>query len=310
MKRKESQQFSQLNSEIFGSRGTVKPIEENNFEGKDSEREKEQYALFAFQFDERFTKIDACCTFLLGAVIVILLSNIHSHFKPRVEASLLHAFPLKEITSIQNYKPLKVINPIPDEPKVRLERLPMSKSLVTNMDEPNRLAVNTRIYKKTLFTKTDLERTNTVTLRQPKAQKAVKPIIKNTPEQPVTMPTTPAVATWAQTKQKAMAEGKPSFILFGASYCMPCKMMRDVMTKHHNVEAYIGQHYLYKYIDIQSLEGRWTTSKYNIQTLPTLVIFDKNGYQVAKYEEALSSNALLDVLQTYDDRPNLEESAR
>ena len=49
--------------------------------------------------------------------------------------------------------------------------------------------------------------------------------------------------------------------------------------------------------------------EYNIQSLPTMLVFDKNGVQVARFEEALSSQRLLSALQNHQSYPATVASA-
>lgn len=115
-----------------------------------------------------------------------------------------------------------------------------------------------------------------------------KPRLKTEAEQYLT--------TVDKTKNEAVQEGKASFVLFGASWCAPCRMMKDVLRTNEPIRNHIANNFLYDHIDIESGEGRLLKLEYNVSVVPTFILFDANGIQVAKYEGAMNSHRIKEVL--------------
>jgi thioredoxin 1 len=77
---------------------------------------------------------------------------------------------------------------------------------------------------------------------------------------------------------KALTDGKPLLVDFGANSCVPCRQMRPVLKeveKEYSGKAKILVIDVYKY---QSL-----AREYKVQVLPTLVFFDSKGKEVFRH---------------------------
>ncbi len=95
---------------------------------------------------------------------------------------------------------------------------------------------------------------------------------------------------------KARKSGKPSFVSFGSDTCIPCQQMipaREAVRKIYEEKANI----VYVHVD----KDQFLASRYGVQSIPTLVFFDKAGAERNRHvgimtqqqiEEQL--NALLD----------------
>ena len=78
-------------------------------------------------------------------------------------------------------------------------------------------------------------------------------------------------------KREAVRLKQPYILLFGASWCAPCKTLRKEVLNNDVVAAFTNSHYLVKYIDLESFEGLEVNNEEKIHQLPTMRFFDKSG---------------------------------
>lgn len=252
--------------------------------------------------NERFNKMDLIRVFLLGFMITILLTNIIQLTGVNVSARLTDK-PVKTIPESKKVqlplaalelKFINVINPIPD------------KSFI--LKTTNRADRVTLEYKKEI---TEVSNNNTTKkIKPPSKVKIVSPpavlnTIKTTVKkkksvvitQPKIISKKEPTSSWSLLQKKAIANRKRSFLIFGASWCTPCKMMNTSIRQNQNLQDYITANQVYKYIDIESSEGKLLHLQHQVYTLPTIVFFDENGKVVRREEGAISSDKLLNILQ-------------
>jgi len=109
------------------------------------------------------------------------------------------------------------------------------------------------------------------------------------------------------TKKQALAENKLFFIKFGAKWCLPCKVMEQTTFKDETLKAYIADHYIPLNVDVDDFDGYNLKQLYQVNTLPSFLIFSADGTLLARFEESLSANALLNHLEVYNLEVNGEE---
>ena len=330
MTTKNPQPSTELETAFFQLRETApnlknKKSKENHLFARPAQR------LFSYFDNERLTLKDAFCFFMLGFVSLLLITNIHTDLSAKKQANLLGVRTEMAVSPPQ----IKVINPIPLELRNPIslvhiasndcqaienqEEIPAKKNTDIVKKENKKQDVIAVAPQKVVEPKKAIQKPNRKIQKPRKKSNLLvqaKPAPIKKAEKRKTPPpikkkryvsnkkNTKVVSTWQQTQNKAIQEGKSSFILFGASYCMPCKMMKDVLQKHQNVKSYLDDNYRYEYVDIQSGVGALMRLEYNVESLPTMLVFDKNGQQVARYEEALSSQRLLSVLESYQSYPS------
>lgn len=92
--------------------------------------------------------------------------------------------------------------------------------------------------------------------------------------------------------KKALTEGKPFLVDFGANSCIPCRQMRPIL-KEIDAE-YSGRTRIlvidvYKYPDL--------AKEYKVQLIPTLVFFDGKGKESFRHVGVLEKNAIVAKLK-------------
>lgn len=103
----------------------------------------------------------------------------------------------------------------------------------------------------------------------------------------------------AQAKNKAQSDGKLYFAYFYTDWCLPCKWMEDNTFKDAEVVQFVQQNYLAVKLNIDDKEGQNMREQYNVEFLPTIIIFNQSGDILDKFEESLAAGKLLDALKRH-----------
>ena len=86
--------------------------------------------------------------------------------------------------------------------------------------------------------------------------------------------------------------GKVNVVDFGATTCIPCKMMEPILDQLK--QEYRGRVEVI-FIDV-SVQGELARS-YSIRLIPTQVFFDKNGIEVGRHEGFMDREQIVRALQ-------------
>jgi len=110
-------------------------------------------------------------------------------------------------------------------------------------------------------------------------------------------------------KKLAGLEGKLAFVEFHASWCGPCKWMNQTTFKHPEVVGELNENYVAIKVDIDDFDGFAWKKQYNVETLPTMLIFNSRGQLVDRIEETLSPSKMVEILKMHNSEPNKEVMA-
>ena len=99
---------------------------------------------------------------------------------------------------------------------------------------------------------------------------------------------------------RAAGEGKLIFLEFWANYCTPCKVMEEYTYTNPSVIERMNGNYVPVKVNIQSFDGFDLKNQYKVTVLPTIIILDSKGRQVARYEESMSASQLTAVLDKHN----------
>lgn len=105
-------------------------------------------------------------------------------------------------------------------------------------------------------------------------------------------------------KQRASAEGKLVFVDFYARWCTPCKWMDQTTFKDKNVVKLLNDNFIAVKMNIDETEGFEMKKQYEVQYLPTILIFNSNGQVVERIEETLTSSDLIQLLHRHNSVDN------
>lgn len=105
-------------------------------------------------------------------------------------------------------------------------------------------------------------------------------------------------------KLRASAEGKLVFVDFYARWCTPCKWMDQTTFKDKNVVDLLNENFIAVKMNIDEAEGFEMKNRYEVQYLPTILIFNSNGQVVDRIEETLTSADLIQLLHRHNSIDN------
>jgi len=96
-------------------------------------------------------------------------------------------------------------------------------------------------------------------------------------------------------RKSAIELNRPYFIFFRQDQCAPCeKVLQGFATP--SIESIIRQSYVGVQVDINDFDGHTLKKYYNVEYLPTLIIFSSKGEVLQRYNQALSPTQLQNAL--------------
>ncbi len=92
--------------------------------------------------------------------------------------------------------------------------------------------------------------------------------------------------------KKALTNGKPLLVDFGANSCLPCRQIRPILKE-------LGKEYAGKaeILIIDVYKYQHLAREYKIQALPTLVFFDSKGKEVFRHPGAMNKDQIVAKLK-------------
>ena len=102
-----------------------------------------------------------------------------------------------------------------------------------------------------------------------------------------------------EVKATAKAEGKIFILDFTASWCTPCKWMEETTYNDPNLAEFMSKNCIAVKVDIDDIEGFDLKERYKVEVLPTIIVFDASGKQLARFNESLGPTKLMEGLKKY-----------
>lgn len=100
-------------------------------------------------------------------------------------------------------------------------------------------------------------------------------------------------------KSMAISEGKLYMAVFYTDWCLPCKWMDENTFSSVDVVNFVEDHYVAVKVNIDDFDGHNARQQFNVEFLPTILVFDQGGDIIARYEESLSAKKLLEGLEKH-----------
>jgi thioredoxin-related protein len=107
-----------------------------------------------------------------------------------------------------------------------------------------------------------------------------------------------------EVQQIAAREGKPLFVHFTATWCMPCQWMEKNTFNDGTLAAYANDHYLALKIDIDNASGLFYKEQLHIKHLPSMLFYNSQGTLLERKEESLDPEHLLELLRRHNNPQN------
>ena len=102
-----------------------------------------------------------------------------------------------------------------------------------------------------------------------------------------------AASDWETLSVKAQNEGKIYFVDFEANYCATCRHMDKTTYTNTTLAAYMQKNVVATKVDVQDFDGVMWSQQYNVDALPTLLIFNKEGKLIKKIVGYKSATELI-----------------
>lgn len=104
-------------------------------------------------------------------------------------------------------------------------------------------------------------------------------------------------STWEAAKAQAQTENKLFFVDFDASYCATCRNMEQSTYMDNNLANFMRQNVVAARVDVQDFDGVMLSQQYEVEALPTMLIFDSKGKLVHRLVGFQSAANLLKLMQ-------------
>ena len=101
--------------------------------------------------------------------------------------------------------------------------------------------------------------------------------------------------TWNQALIKANKENKIIFLDTYATWCGPCKLLKNKTFKDKNVADYFNEHFINVAVDAEEGEGIVLAEKYGVEAYPTLIFINSDGTLIGKTMGYYKSPNFLDL---------------
>ncbi|MEM9986720.1 MAG: thioredoxin family protein [Bacteroidota bacterium] len=104
---------------------------------------------------------------------------------------------------------------------------------------------------------------------------------------------------FSQALKQAQAQDQLCLVQFATNYCFPCKTWVAEVKQSPEMSSLIAENYLPYRVDPLQIYtgGRDLAQKYQVSILPTLLITDSEGLEIARFAGDIDTKELLDFLQ-------------
>jgi len=107
-----------------------------------------------------------------------------------------------------------------------------------------------------------------------------------------------AKSDWEGLKTKAISEKKLYFVDFDASYCATCRNMDESTYMDKNLADFMAKNVVALRVDVQDFDGVMWSQQYEVDALPTMLIFDQEGKLVKRLVGYKSAEQLMGEFKT------------
>ncbi len=107
-----------------------------------------------------------------------------------------------------------------------------------------------------------------------------------------------------EARQIARSEGKLLMVDFYATWCLPCKWMDQTTFNDRKVSNELKSNYVSIKVDIDEKNGFDLKNKFDVQFLPTILIFNSEGILLERIEETMPPRKMLSILENHNSESN------
>jgi len=103
--------------------------------------------------------------------------------------------------------------------------------------------------------------------------------------------------SYLDARQLAMEKDIPYLIFFEKKDCGPCAAFMEEILQNEGIKKQLHEHYVAVRVDIDDFDGYGLKKYYNINHLPSIMIFEPSGKVISKIDQRLGINQLQQLLQ-------------
>lgn len=92
-----------------------------------------------------------------------------------------------------------------------------------------------------------------------------------------------------QAQSKSQRFSKSQVIIFSAKWCAPCTQLQESTLKDPALVNYLNESSVNTIVDIDTKDGFQLMSKFNVKVLPTIIITDFSGNEIARKKTFMTS---------------------
>ena len=116
----------------------------------------------------------------------------------------------------------------------------------------------------------------------------------------VKIPVLSSDITVADAMKQSSSEGKLLFIYFHAEWVQLCQWMKTTTFTDPDLSQFLKENALFLELNIETSTGNAEKQFYNVNMLPTMILFDAAGNQLVRISEAMNASKLLSILNTWN----------
>lgn len=117
-------------------------------------------------------------------------------------------------------------------------------------------------------------------------------------------------SSWSTSKAEAMNAQKLFFVDFDANYCAACRQMDRTTFMDVQLADYMKQKVVALKVDVQEIDGMRWSQQYEIEALPTMLVFDEKGRMVKRLVGYQSAEDLLTTFKELAPKQDYEPAAQ
>ncbi len=107
-------------------------------------------------------------------------------------------------------------------------------------------------------------------------------------------------ASFEEVRALAGKEGKLFLVHFRASWCMPCLWMEENTFSDESVADYLRRNYVSLKVDIDDAAGRALQKRFDVNALPTILVFSAQGQLLDRLDAALEPQPFRRYLERFN----------
>lgn len=100
-----------------------------------------------------------------------------------------------------------------------------------------------------------------------------------------------------EAKVRALSESRPVFVDFTATWCAPCRHLEEYTFSDPAIQHLLTEDFVSVQLDVETIDGYAYAQQYGVSSLPTMLIFDRDGSLLRRLNKAVGAATLAQELE-------------